>query len=258
MKVASQGAALGAVVALGLAALAQSGSVRAAEMMLEGDHISTSQGDVVLHPINHGTLAVEHEGDIIYVDPVGGAERFADLPDPDYILITHPHGDHLDPETLNAVLTDDTQIVAPQAVAEKLSGEARGQTEILGGRQSMYARPGLSIQAVPAYNTTKKRMKYHPEGVGNGYILKFWDTNIYVAGDTEGTPEMRSLDDITAAFVPMNLPYTMPPKQAADAVLDFQPEIVYPYHYKGSDVQKFEKMVEAESDIDVRLREWYD
>jgi L-ascorbate metabolism protein UlaG (beta-lactamase superfamily) len=69
---------------------------------------------------------------------------------------------------------------------------------------------------------------------------------------------MRQLEGIDLAFLCMNLPFTMTPQQAASAALEFQPRVVYPYHYRGQDVAQFRSMVEAGSDaIEVRLRNWY-
>ena len=114
---------------------------------------------------------------------------------------------------------------------------------------------GITLEAVPAYNTTEDRLKYHPKGVGNGYLLTFGDKVVYVAGDTEDIPEMRALTGIEVAFLPMNLPYTMTEEQAADAVKAFKPKIVYPYHYQGSDPKKFATLVGDAAEV--RLVDWY-
>lgn len=113
----------------------------------------------------------------------------------------------------------------------------------------------MAFTAVPAYNTTPDRLKYHPKGVGNGYVISFGDKKIYIAGDTEDIPEMRALTGIEVAFLPMNLPYTMTEEQAASAVEAFRPRIVYPYHYKGSDPKKFAALVGDAAQV--RLLDWY-
>jgi L-ascorbate metabolism protein UlaG (beta-lactamase superfamily) len=97
---------------------------------------------------------------------------------------------------------------------------------------------------------------FHDKGRGNGYLLAYGGKRIYIAGDTEGVPEMKALKNIDVAFIPMNLPYTMPPEEAADAVRAFKPAIVYPYHYRGSDLSKFEAALKG-SGVEVRLRNWY-
>ena len=115
----------------------------------------------------------------------------------------------------------------------------------------------LSIQAIPAYNTTPARLQYHPKGRDNGYVLTLGGQRLYISGDTEDIPEMLGLKNIDAAFVCMNLPYTMDVEQAARAVKSFKPRIVYPYHYRGSDLEKFKALVGSDSSIEVRLRDWY-
>jgi L-ascorbate metabolism protein UlaG (beta-lactamase superfamily) len=114
---------------------------------------------------------------------------------------------------------------------------------------------GVSIEAFPMYNTTPDRLKYHPKGDGNGYILTIGGKRIYIAGDTEETPEMRAITNIDVAFLPMNLPFTMDIRHAAQAVKDFKPKVVYPYHYRGSDVEAFKTMVGDAADV--RLLKWY-
>jgi L-ascorbate metabolism protein UlaG (beta-lactamase superfamily) len=107
------------------------------------------------------------------------------------------------------------------------------------------------------YNLTEDRLQYHGKGRGNGYVLTFGNVRVYVAGDTEDIPEMRALRNIDVAFVPMNLPFTMTPEQAADAVREFRPRIVYPYHYGESDVATFIRLVGRDVGVEVRERNWY-
>ena len=93
--------------------------------------------------------------------------------------------------------------------------------------------------------------------MGDGFVLTFGDKRVYLSGDTECTPEMRALKDIDVAFVCMNLPYTMTPSEAAACVADFKPKIVYPYHYRGSDLAEFDKGLHDAKGIEVRKRAWY-
>jgi len=222
----------------------------------EGDHVATSDGDLVIHPINHATFVMGWKDKTIYVDPVGTGKRFDGLPKPDLILVTDVHGDHLSPETLEAVADAKTTIVAPSAVAEKLPEKLRKQTTVLPNGETKSVA-GISIEAVPMYNLTADRLKYHDKGRGNGYVVTLGGKRVYISGDTEDIPEMRALKDIDVAFVCMNLPYTMTVDQAASAVREFKPKIVYPYHYRGSDVEKFKKLVGEHSGVEVRLRDWY-
>ncbi len=227
-----------------------------AQGMVSGDHIATNNGDLVIQPLNHATFAMSWDGMIIYVDPVGGAERFEGLPSPDLILVTDVHGDHLSAETLAAIIGEDTVIVAPSAVAEELPDSLREQTNTLANEEETTVL-GISIEGVPMYNLTEERLGYHEKGRGNGYVATFGDTRVYISGDTEDILEMRSLTDIDVAFVCFNLPYTMTEDQAASAVREFSPDVVYPYHYGESDVEKFSTLVGDGSGIEIRLRDWY-
>jgi L-ascorbate metabolism protein UlaG (beta-lactamase superfamily) len=225
--------------------------------MVSGDVITTDNGDLVVQPINHATFAMSWDGQTIYVDPVGGAERFEGLPSPDLILITDIHGDHLDAETLEAVAAAGTIIVAPAAVVEGLPEILLAQAQTLdnGANTSVL---GLNIEAIPMYNLTEERLMYHDKGRGNGYVLTVGGKRIYISGDTEDIPEMRALENIDVAFVCFNLPYTMTEPQAASAVVEFAPAIVYPYHFGESDVNMFAELVaEGGGDIEVRQAVWY-
>jgi len=230
-------------------------SARSADKV-EGDRVPTSDGDLIIHPINHATFVMNWKHKVIYVDPVGNGKRFDGLPKADLILVTDIHGDHLSSETLEAVADAKTMIVAPSAVAEKLSEKLRKQTTVLPNGETKSVA-SISIEAVPMYNLTADRLKYHNKGRGNGYVVMAGGKRVYISGDTEDIPEMRALKNIDVAFVCMNLPYTMTEEQAASAVREFKPKIVYPYHYRGSDVEKFKKLVGDGSGIEVRLRDWY-
>ena len=224
---------------------------------ITGDAVATSRGDLVIHPLDHATFVMGWNGKAIYIDPVGGADRFAGLPTPDLILVTDIHGDHLSAETLSAIATPQTRIVAPAAAAEQLPASLMGQTTALAnGETRMF--DDISVEGIPMYNLTEDRLRFHDKGRGNGYVLTVGGTRVYVAGDTEDIPEMRALQNIDVAFVPMNLPYTMTEEQAGSGVNAFNPEVVYPYHYQGSDTEKFKALVEAGGgNTEVRLRDWY-
>jgi len=228
---------------------------------LEGDHISTGKSELIIRPILHGTVAFEYEGKTIYVDPYGGAEAFEGISDPDLVLITDIHGDHHNAKTLKALNLESTIIVAPQAVAEKMGSLYESQRRVLNNGESMTWND-IEILAIPMYNLPESKGSRHVKGRGNGYIMTFDTKRVYISGDTEDIPEMRGLQDIHVAFVCMNLPYTMNVNQAASAVLEFKPDIVYPYHFRGSDglgdIDKFKVLVnEGDKKIDVRVRQWY-
>lgn len=225
------------------------------------DKIETSKGPLTLQPLNHATLALTWQGKTIYVDPTGGSKMFEGLAAPDLILITDIHGDHFSPETLQAIHSGQSTLVVPQAVAEKLPEGLKRKAVVLANGQTK-SEMNISITAIPMYNLPQSADAKHTKGRGNGYVLTFGNKRVYISGDTAGIPEMRSLKNIDVAFVCMNLPYTMDVDEAADAVLDFKPKIVYPYHYRGqnglSDTGKFKKLVNAgNKNIEVRLRDWY-
>jgi L-ascorbate metabolism protein UlaG (beta-lactamase superfamily) len=217
--------------------------------------------ELLIIPIEHATVVLEWGDSTVYLDPVGGVEAFAGQKQPDLILITDIHGDHLSVETLQSLNTEKAKIIVPQAVADKLPTEFTPQIDVLSNGDTK-ERFGITVEAIPMYNLRDEAKDFHTSGRGNGYILALGDERIYFSGDTEDIPEMRALKDIDKAFICMNLPYTMTVESAADAVLEFQPKEVYPYHYRGnpdvSDVNKFKDLVNKENpDIEVVLLDWY-
>jgi L-ascorbate metabolism protein UlaG (beta-lactamase superfamily) len=222
-----------------------------------GDAYESGKGEIVIHPVEHASLAIRAPGLDIYVDPVGGAGAYAGLPPPGLILVTHEHGDHFEAETLAAITGESTRLLTNPAVHAMLPAELQAKATPIANGEATTANE-IAIAAVPAYNLTPDRLQYHPQGRDNGYVLTIGDTRIYVAGDTEDIPEMRGLRDIDIAFVPMNLPYTMTVEQAAAGVAAFAPGRVYPYHYGESDVEAFARLVaESGAGTEVLLRDWY-
>ena len=233
----------------GVAAVATASLLTAASP----DTIPANGGDITIVPVNHASLQLRHAGKVIDVDPVAQA-NFGSLPAPDLILVTDIHGDHLDPATVAKLRKPDSVIVAPSAAAGKLEGAV----VIANGEKKTAA--GISIEAVPMYNLQRgpaAGQLYHDKGRGNGYIVTLGGKRIYIAGDTECTPEMKALSNIDVAFLPMNLPYTMTPAEAADCVRAFKPKIVYPYHYRGQKPEEFAAALKGTPGVDVRLRDWY-
>ncbi len=216
--------------------------------------------DLKIIPISHATFVMEWDGTVFYIDPTGGASAFKNMPDEDVILVTDIHGDHMSKETLGMVRGEQTILIVPEAVNEKIKDEQSG-AEVLHNDQST-GFDGFKVTAVPMYNLTEDRLKFHKKGRGNGYIIEKNGYRVYISGDTEDIPEMRALEDIDIAFVCMNLPYTMTVEQAASAVLEFTPNKVYPYHYRGtnglSDVVAFKNLITSSNDaIEVVQLDWY-
>jgi L-ascorbate metabolism protein UlaG (beta-lactamase superfamily) len=167
------------------------------------------------------------------------------------ILITHEHRDHLDPKAIDAILTEKTQVI----VAEPCGNTVKGGTVVKNGEVKVIE--GVKIEAVPAYNlvhTRSEGVPFHPKGAGNGYVLTFADKRVYVAGDSENTPEMKNLKGIDVAFLPMNLPYTMTPEMVADAAKAFKPKVLYPYHFGETDTSKLLNLMKDVQGVEVRIR----
>lgn len=224
------------------------------------DTLQTQMGPLIIRPVKHASLVLTVNGIIIYADPAG-ADNFKGMAAPNIILITDIHGDHFDVKTIESFKTASTILVVPQVVADKLPAADKDHLVVLKNSDKS-TQLGISIVAIPMYNLPESPTAMHTKGRGNGYVLGIGDKHIYISGDTQGIPEMRSLRDIDVAFVCMNLPYTMDVPEAADAVLAFKPKIVYPYHYRGqnglSDVNTFKSLVEkGDKKIEVRLRNWY-
>ena len=213
---------------------------------------STSSGPVRITPLNHASTLIEAGGKVIYLDPAKPVD-FDGKPKADLILITDIHGDHMDPDSIKAITKNGTEILAPPSVVQTVTvGKA-----IANGETRTWQ--DWTVEAVPAFNLKRGPAPgklFHDKGRGNGYVLTYGGKRFYFSGDTEGVPEMRALQNIDVAFVCMNLPYTMPPDEAAEAVKAFHPKIVIPYHYRGSDLKIFQKDLEG-SGIEVRLLDWY-
>ena len=231
------------------------------------DHFSTSGGPVDIVPIHHASLMLAYKGEHILIDPapLDGAQGAAvtapykAMPQPDFILITHVHGDHFNVPILEAVAGPKTVIIAPQNVHDAMPADLQAKTKVMkNGEKGMLGM--VPVEAVAMYNVTPARLNFHPKGAGNGYVMSFADKRVYVAGDTEETPELAQLANIDLAFIPVNLPYTEDVAAAAKWVKDFHPKMVFPYHYRNgdgttSDMAAFSTAVGNASIV--RLRKWY-
>lgn len=222
-----------------------------AQQKFETDIIKTSAGDLKIIFLGHGTLMFNFGGKMIHVDPYSDVADYTALPKADLILLTHEHRDHLDLKALMAVRTEKTVVVLTEACAQQIQGG------IVMKNGDVKTVEGLKIEAVPAYNLVHQRdtdQPFHPKGPGNGYIITFGDKRVYVAGDTENTPEMKGLKNIDIAFLPMNLPYTMTPEMVADAAKAFKPKILYPYHFGETDTSKVVSLLKGTPEVEVRIR----
>jgi L-ascorbate metabolism protein UlaG (beta-lactamase superfamily) len=214
------------------------------------DRFETSAGELVITFIGHGSLMFAFNGKIIHVDPFSRLADYARLPKADLVLITHEHQDHLDPRALAHIRTDQTAVVISRSCADQVPD---GLVMKNGDTRTV---KGFAVEAVPAYNLVHKRdngQPFHPKGIGNGYIVTFGDKRVYIAGDTENIPEMKQLQAIDCAFLPMNLPYTMTPEMVADAARAFHPKILYPYHFGTTPADRLGELLK-DTGIEVRIR----
>ena len=221
------------------------------ENKLQEDMMKTSLGDLHTTIIGHASLMFTFNGMVIHVDPWSAQADYSMLPKADLVLITHEHMDHLDPKALGMIRKDKTKIILTEAASAKVSGGIvmrNGESKTVGN---------LHVEAVPAYNIVNKRpdgAPFHPKGAGNSYIVTFGDKRVYIAGDTENTPEMKALENIDVAFLPMNLPYTMSPEMVVDAAKAFQPKILYPYHFGVTDTSVLVRLLKDCPKIEIRIR----
>jgi L-ascorbate metabolism protein UlaG (beta-lactamase superfamily) len=223
------------------------------------DTEKTSAGDLKITPVNHAGAMLQIGNGVIYVDPVG---NYSQLPKADAILITDIHGDHLNAGTINSLKKAGTVVIAPTEVAKTVTDAkvlANGGTETIkvGGKD-------IRVEAVPSYNMVRGPSAgqfFHTKGRADGFVLTVGDKRVYFAGDTECVPEIKALKNIDIAFLPMNLPYTMTPQEAAECAKAFRPKVVYPYHYRDQDPatepQQFVDALKGERGIEVRMRNWY-
>ena len=221
----------------------------------------TGKGPLKVLPIRHASIVLQTPAGTIYVDPVGDPILYSGLPPADLILVTHHHGDHFNAETLGALIANGNSpklVTNPEVMGKLPSHLASGATSLANGDGTKAM--DVPIDAIPAYNLTADRQKFHPKGRDNGYVFRVGNFKIYVSGDTEDIPEMRGLADVDLAFVCMNLPFTMDATAAASAVAEFKPKYVYPYHFRGrdggtQDPKEFAALVGDASDV--RMGSWY-
>jgi L-ascorbate metabolism protein UlaG (beta-lactamase superfamily) len=222
-----------------------------AEREFEEDVIKSNTGDLKITFIGHGTLMFSYRDKVVHVDPYSRLADYSKMPKAHLVLVTHEHRDHLDAKALSMLRDKETKLVLTKTCAEKVAGG------IVMKNGDVKTLDGLKVEAVPAYNIVHKRSNgepFHPKGKGNGYVVTFGRTRVYVAGDTENIPEMKKLEEIDIAFLPMNLPYTMTPEMVSDAARAFEPRILYPYHYGQTDPNAVVNFLKDAKKIEVRIR----
>lgn len=216
------------------------------------DIVQTAAGKLEITFLGHGTLMFKFNDKVIHVDPFSRVADYSNLPQADIILVTHHHFDHFDVKLIDMLRKKTTEVVLTEECARKM----KDGLALSNGESATVQN--IPIEAFPAYNLVHKRddgNPFHPEGEGNSYVVTFGDVRVYIGGDTENIPEMKDLQDIDIAFLPMNLPYTMTPEMVADAARMFRPGILYPYHTGETDVTQLERLLKDEKDIEVRIRD---
>jgi L-ascorbate metabolism protein UlaG (beta-lactamase superfamily) len=228
---------------------------------IAADTIPATGGNIELTPMTHAHVQLEFGGKVIHVDPTGQSALGSAKP-ADIILVTDIHGDHFDPAAIEKIRKPSTIVVAPQAVAGKYTGKA----EVLANGQTR-TFDGVVVEAVGSYNLQRgpaAGQLFHEKGRGNGYVITLGGKRLYFSGDTECVPEIKALTKIDVAFITMNLPYTMPPEEAAACVKAFRPAMVYPYHYRGmggptpeQNVQAFTAAMKGFQGVEVKMANFY-
>jgi L-ascorbate metabolism protein UlaG (beta-lactamase superfamily) len=225
----------------------------------ESHSLLFADGTINVIPVVHASLGIETPMGVIYADPVGDPALYSGLPPADLVLITHHHSDHLNNDTLAAVMGENTKLISNKGAQEKMSADLAARAQVIANAETT-TFGDIGIEAIAAYNTTEDRLKFHPQGRDNGYVLTIGDTRVYLSGDTEDTPEMRALKNIDVALLCMNLPFTMDINAAASAVAEFRPAVVIPYHYRGKDGGTQDPVAFAallDSSIKVEQGNWY-
>ena len=210
--------------------------------------------ELKITPLRHATFVMEWGDDVIVVDPVANAD-YSPFGEPTVILITDTHPDHWHLETVAMLMDVKTKVVAPRAVADEWGG-----IDTVLEYEEFVTTGDITVEAVPMYNIERGPREgevYHPKGRGNGYVVNIGFHRVYISGDTECVPEIKELEGIDIAFMAMNLPYTMPPTEAAECVKAFMPKKVYPYHHRGSDLDVFTWRLEDTPEIEVVILDWY-
>lgn len=229
-------------------------ALTAAQARAQTSTVPAAGGDIIVTPIAHASLQIEHAGKVIHVDPFAGmGGDYTKTKQADLVLITDIHGDHLDPGTIGKVRKAGVPVVIPAAAKDKVPDG----TVIANAETKTVA--GVPIEAIPAYNLQrgpKPGEFFHTKGRANGYVLTLGGKRVFIAGDTECVPEIKALKNIDVAFLPMNLPYTMPVSEAVECVKAFKPKIVFPYHHRGQKPEEFQTGLK-DAGIEVRVLNWY-
>lgn len=221
----------------------------------EIDTFTTASGKTVrFHALVHSSIRIEYDGKEIQIDPVAKLGdktiNYAAMPKADYIFITHEHFDHLNQDAIGQLTGDNTKLFTNQDCANIL-----GYGTVMANGDVLQLADDITVEAVPAYNTTEEHLQFHPRGRDNGFILTLDGLRIYIAGDTENILEMADIKDIDIAFLPCNQPFTMTVEQLVDAARVIKPKVLFPYHYSQTDVSGIPELLKNDG-VEVRIRHY--
>ena len=221
----------------------------------EVDVFKTPNGKTVrFHTLMHASIRIQYDDMELEIDPVrklgNRTTDYTKLPQADFIFVTHEHGDHFDQEAIKQLTRTGTRFITNRRCADMA-----GYGLVMSNGDKKDLDYGITVEAVPAYNTTEGHTQFHPKGRDNGYILTLDGLRIYIAGDTEDIPEMADIKDIDIAFLPCNQPYTMTPDQLIRAARMVKPKVLFPYHYGQTDVSTIPDQLKSDA-IDVRIRHY--
>lgn len=218
------------------------------------DTFKTKNGkEITFHAIKHGSIRITYDGKEIEIDPVTKLKPetdFSKFPKADYIFATHEHFDHIDTVAIRQLEKPSTVIITNENCSKII-----GKGKVMHNGNHIQLAPDITVDAVPAYNTTHDKTKYHPKGRDNGFILTIDGIRIYISGDTEEIPEMANIKNVDVAFLSTNQPFTMTPEQCAMAARTIRPKVLFPYHYSDTDINKVVELLKG-SGIDVRIRNY--
>jgi L-ascorbate metabolism protein UlaG (beta-lactamase superfamily) len=186
--------------------------------------IAADGGDIVITPIIHSSVQVEHAGRVIHIDPWSLGDLSQAKP-ADLILVTDDPGHHLDPNAIAQLRKPGAPVVLTAKAHERFSDG----TVLANGQSGVFA--GIQIEAVGAYDMTPGS-PFHPKGEANGYLITLGGKRLFFSGVGECVPEIQALQNIEVAVMPMNLPVDrMRPIPVAECVKTFEPKVVYLNHY---------------------------
>jgi L-ascorbate 6-phosphate lactonase len=180
--------------------------------------------DLILSWLGQAGLLIDVAGVRMLVDPFLSEhpDRLHPPPDTalvasdiDWVLVTHGHGDHFDPESIRAIaaLSPDAALVVPSALTQQAS-ELHTSLRVVPVRsgETLEISADLRLQVTPAFHANRPEDGYSDGRDGGddqfvGYILATPALTIYHAGDTLATDGLLAAirgTHIDVALLPIN------------------------------------------------------